>query len=244
MKVRDVMTRSVVSVPPATRLMDLARLLSERRLSGVPVVDGGEVVGVVSEADLVAKQVGRPVSRRTALDWIFGDRPSTWERREHAATTVAEAMTAPAITVEPDTPLREAAALMVDRSINRLPVIEAGTLVGIVSRADLVRAYLRRDAEILRTVRDDVIARTMWLDPGEVQVQVTEGLVHVSGKVDRRSTATILEKLIHLVDGVDGVANDLTWQFDDSSVQPGGTLEREPGAASLTARERPWAVRT
>ena len=242
MKVRDVMTSEVLSVLPSTRLKDLARLLSERRISGVPVVDEGTLVGVVSEADLLAKQVGRPLSRRTPLDWIFGEQPSPWERRRRAATTVAEAMTAPAVTVDADRPLREAAALMVDRGVNRLPVTHAGRLVGIVTRADLVRAYLRRDEEILRAVRDDVIADTMWLDPEELRVEVREGQVRLAGTVDRRSTATILEKLIHLIEGVDDVDNYLTWDFDDSSLEPGGADEPEPGAASMTARERPRAL--
>jgi len=234
------MTSEVVSVAPATRLKDLAQLLSERRISGVPVVDEGTLIGVVSEADVLAKEVGRPLSRRMPLDWIFGERPSPWEQRRRAATTVAQAMTTPAITVDADRPLREAAALMVDRGVNRLPVIEAGRLVGIVTRADLVRAYLRRDEQILRTVRDDVIGHTMWLDPNELRVEVREGMVRLAGTVDRRSTATILEKIIRLVEGVDGVANDLTWEFDDRKVTP--TEDREPGAASLTARNRPRAL--
>jgi CBS domain-containing protein len=242
-KVRDVMTNEVVSVPPATRLTDLARLLSERQISGVPVVDGGgDLVGVVSEADLVAKQAGRPMSRRTPLDWIFGERPGPGELRRRAATTVAQAMTAPVITVDADRPLREAAALMVDRGVNRLPVTDAGRPVGIITRADLVRAYLKRDEEILRSVREDVIRHAMWLDPDELRVEVGEGVVRIGGTVDRRSTARILEKLIGLVEGVDGVANDLTWEFDDSALEPTEPDGPEPGAASLTARERPRAL--
>ena len=243
MKVHDVMTSEVVSVPPATQLKDLARLLVERRISGAPVMgEGGEVVGVISEADLLAKQVGRPLSRRTPLDWIFGERPNPWEQQRRAASTVAEAMTAPAITVDADRPLREAAALMVDRGVNRLPVLDAGRLVGIVTRADLVRAYLKRDEEILRTVQDDVIRHTMWLDPDELRVEVREGMVRIAGTVDRRSTATILEKLIGLVEGVDDVANYLTWEFDDSVLDPTEPDDKEPGAASVAARERPRAL--
>jgi CBS domain-containing protein len=207
------------------------------------VDEKGAVLAVVSEPDLVAKQVGRPLSRRTPLDWIFGERPSAWEQRTRAATTVAQAMTAPAITVEADRPLREAAALMVDHGVNRLPVIESGRLVGIVTRADLVRAYLRRDDEILRSVREDVIGHTMWLDPDDLRVEVREGLVRIAGTVDRRSTATILEKLIGLVEGVDSVANYLTWELDDSALEPAEPAEPEPGAASLTARQRPRPLR-
>lgn len=242
MKVREVMTSDVVSVPPAMRLKELAALLSERRISGVPVVDEGTLVGVVSEADILAKQVGRPLSQRTPLDWIFGERPGPGELRRRAATTVAQAMTTPAVTVEAGRSVREAAALMVDRGVNRLPVMEAGRLVGIVTRADLVRAYLKQDDEILRTIRDEVISHTMWLDPDELRVEVREGTVRVAGTVDRRSTATIVEKLIRLVEGVDDVANYLTWEFDDSALEPAEPDEPEPAAASLAARERPRAL--
>ena len=243
MKVGDVMTGAVVSVPPSMPLRDLARLLSERGISGVPVVnERGDVVGVVSETDLVAKHGSTPLSRRTPLDWLFGEPPDAWQQRVRVATTVEQAMTAPPITVNVDRPVHEAVALMLGRGVNRLPVMEAGRLIGIVTRADLVRAYVRQDDEILRTVRENVIEHTMWLDPDELTIEVREGLVRIAGTVDRRSTATILEKLIRLVDGVDGVANYLTWEFDDSSIQPGRTDDPEPGAASLTARERPRAL--
>lgn len=243
MKVRDVMTSEVVRVAPAMRLKDLARLLLDRRITGAPVVDqAGHVVGVISETDLLAKEVGRPLSRRTPLDWIFGERPNPTEQRRREANTVEQAMSAPAMTVEADRPLREAAAIMVDRAVNRLPVVDAGRLVGIITRADLVRAYVRRDEEVLRTVREDVVRGTMWLDPDDLLVKVRDGVVRIAGRVDRRSTSTILEKLIGLVEGVDGVANHLTWDFDDSGMEPREPDEPEPGAASLTARARPRAL--
>ena len=243
MKVRDVMTTDVASVAPAMRLKDLARLLLERRISGAPVVDeDGRVVGVVSETDLLAKEVGRPLSRRTPLDWIFGEVPSTSEQRRRDATTVEQAMSTPATTIGADRPLREAATIMVDRAVNRLPVVDQGRLVGIITRADLVRAYLRRDDELLGTIRDEVIRGAMWLDPNDLRVEVHDGLVTIAGSVDRRSTATILEKLILLVDGVDGVANYLTSEYDDSAPVPREHHEEEPGAVSLMARARPRAM--
>jgi CBS domain-containing protein len=138
-----------------------------------------------------------------------------------------------------DRPLREAAAVMVDRDVNRLPVIVGEKLVGIVSRADLVRAYLRQDEEILAAIRDDVLRHTMWLDPAEFDVTASDGAVRVAGRVDRRSTARIIERLITLVDGVVHVEFDVGWDLDDSHLAPAGQTEDEPGAASLTARERP-----
>ncbi len=242
MKVRDVMSSDVVSVAPNMPLKELAALLTERRISGVPVVDGGNVVGVVSEADVLMKQVGRPISRRRPLEWIFGEQQDPEEVRRRMAATVGEAMSAPAVTIHADRPLREAAALMVDSKVNRLPIVDDGRLVGILTRADLVRAYLRRDEEALRAIREDVFRKTMWLDPDAYRLSVREGKLSMEGKVDRKSTSTILERLGGLVEGVDRIDNRLTWEFDDSHLEPPADGEPMPGAVNLTARERPRPV--
>ena len=152
--------------------------------------------------------------------------------------TVGEAMTAPAVTIDADRPLREAAARMVDDKVNRLPVVHDGRLVGIVTRADLVRAYLHRDDDALRAVRDEVFRKTMWLDPDAYGIEVREGTLTLTGKVDRKSTAEILERLSGVVEGVDRVDNRLTWELDDSNIEPPSTIEPMPGAVDLTARER------
>lgn len=240
MKVRDVMTRQVLTARPEMSLRDLALLLSEHRISGMPVLDSsGSVVGIVSEADILAKERGPAPVHSSGLSWIFGERVTPDELRRHAATTVGQAMTTPAITIDQDRPLREAAALMLDRGVNRLPVIANGLLVGILTRADLVRAYIRRDNEALDAIRDQVIRKTMWLDPDDMVVEVREGIARIAGTVDRRSTAAIIERLTALVDGVDLVVNDLRWELDDSDLAPAGQSQHEPGAASLAARDRP-----
>lgn len=240
MKVSDVMTRGVISVPPAMPLRDVARLLNEHRISGLPVVDdNGDIVGVISEADLLVKQLSRPVSRRLPMEWIIGERHDPAELRRRAATTAAEAMSSPAITIDAERPLREAAALMIDRAVNRLPVVADGKVIGIVTRADLVRAYLRLDDEIQHAVTEEVVRHTMWLDPAALDIEVQDGVVRIAGTVDRRSTARILEKLVGLVDGVVQVESYLGWELDDTHLQPAGETEHEPGAASVSAREHP-----
>jgi CBS domain-containing protein len=240
MKVRDVMSRDVISVPREMHLKELATVLTEHQISGVPVTDAdGKVIGVVSEADVLMKQVGRPISRRRPLEWIFGESHDAEEMRRRVASTVGEAMTAPAVTVEGSRPLREAAALMVDSKVNRLPVLDDGKLVGILTRADLVRAYLHRDDEALRTVREDVFRKTMWLEPERYEIDIHEGALTMAGKVDRKSTADILDRLAGLVEGVDRVDNRLTWELDDTKLEPPSTREPMPGAVDLTARERP-----
>ncbi|MGZ8562657.1 MAG: CBS domain-containing protein [Candidatus Limnocylindria bacterium] len=244
MKVRDVMTHQVITARPEMTLRDLALLLSEHRISGMPVVDAsGSILGIVSEADILVKERGNAPSHGSGLSWLFGERAAPDELRQHAATTVGQAMTRPAICIDHDRPLREAAALMLDRSINRLPVTENGLLVGILTRADLVRAYLRRDDEARDAIRDQVLRKTMWLNPDDMRVEVHEGIARLAGTVDRRSTAAIIERLVWLVDGVDQVESDLGWELDDSEALPADTIDHEPGAASLVTRERPRPLR-
>ena len=191
MKVEDVMTGEVVAVPPGASLKQAAQLLVERRISGVPVVDGeNHVLGVLSEADVLAKETAVKVEARL----------------------VGEAMSAPAPTIERDREVSAAAALMLDRGVNRLPVVDEGELVGIVTRADLVRAFVRSDAQI----RDEVVADRVGLDRRSVEIEVDAGEVTLGGRLDSRADAYLLETLVAAVPGVVGVHSKLTWSDDDA----------------------------
>jgi CBS domain-containing protein len=215
MRVKDVMKREVTTVAPETSLRDVAAILAERRISGVPVVgNGGTVVGVVSEADILMKQRTPPEKPNGLFGRLLGPRDDEAEAKQ-LARTAAEAMSAPAVTVHPDTPLPQAAALMVERGINRLPVVENAELVGIVTRADLVRAFTRDDAEIRREIEDEVILKQFWLPPGTVHVSVAKGEVTLSGAVEKRSVAELLESFVERVPGVVSLRSSLSWQHDD-----------------------------
>jgi CBS domain-containing protein len=240
MRVRDVMTRRVISVAPETPLKEVARLLADNGISGVPVVEGGRVLGIVSEADFLMKEQEVPPGRPSLLAWLFEATDGQRARQDKLhATTAREAMTAPAIVIGPEHGIREAAALMTRNRINRLPVLEDGELVGIVTRADLVETFLVPDEALERRIGEEILRDTMWMRPDEVEVTVGEGIATLAGSVDRRSTATILERLVGQVDGVVGVRSELRWELDDRDVEPVGMLDREPTAASVTARERP-----
>jgi CBS domain-containing protein len=152
MKVADAMSANVITVSPETPLKDAAGLLALHRISGLPGVEDEQVVGVVSEADIVARSTGTRESRGL-LGELFGSR--RWEE-EIGATQIREAMSSPAITIAPGRQVAEAARVMVGRRVNRLPVVDGSRLVGIVTRADLVRAYVRSDTEIEREIREDV----------------------------------------------------------------------------------------
>jgi CBS domain-containing protein len=241
MNVRDVMTADVISVRPETPLKEVARTLSEHGISGVPVVDeAGSVVGVVSEADfLIKEQQAAQPGRSLLFSWLFDRAESQRVETKLRATTAGGAMSRPPITIGPDQALREAAALMTRSHVNRLPVVDDGKLLGIVTRADLVGTFLVPDDELARRIDDEVLRETMWMERDEVAVTVSEGVARLSGTVDRRSTATILERLVSQIDGVVGVDSALSWELDDRSIRPVGEMDREPTAASVTARERP-----
>ena len=222
MTVRDVMTTSVTSVGRATPLQDVAQLLVDRRISGVPVVDeGGVVLGVVSEADFLVKEQGPEAIRHRHLSRMLGDSSeSKAQLAKVRATNAGEAMTAPAITIESTCPISVAARLMTARRVNRLPVVDGGHLVGIVTRADLLRAYVRSDEELANTIRRDVLLRILWLDPNTFDLDVKDGRVTIAGHVERRSTAEMVGRSIAMVPGIIDVRTSVTWSLDDSELEP------------------------
>jgi CBS domain-containing protein len=223
MKVEDLMTGDVRTVSPDTSLKDVAEVLSGNRVSGLPVVDAdGRVLGVVSEADILRKEQGRGGRRGGVLGWLL-DHDEPDPRLE--ARTAGEAMTSPALTIEPGRPAAEAARLMVEKQINRLPVVAEGRLVGIVTRADLVRAFHRPDEEVEREIRDDVLLSTLWIDPSRVSISVSNGEVSLSGKVETRTQAELVEAYVRRVPGVVDVHSELTWTVDDLARRTG---ERRP----------------
>jgi CBS domain-containing protein len=228
--VRDVMTRSVSTVGPDTPLKEVARLLIDGGVSGVPVVDAwGEVLGIVSEADFLLKERGAGAVHHRRFATLLGETPETQtELDKVAAQTAGEAMTAPAVTIAPSKSIQDAATLMTERRINRLPVVEGGCLVGIVTRADLVRAYLRSDEELAKTIREDILLRILWLDPAAFVVQVSNGEATVTGTVERRSTAAIVEETIKLVPGIVAANVDLRWTLDDRDLVPAGRSPEFP----------------
>lgn len=218
MKIRDLMTADFVAVGPDTRLKDVAALLTERGISGVPVIgERIEVLGVVSEADILVKERGPEPPKGRLLTWLLARGVADDERL--TARTAREAMTTPAIVIGPERHVSEAARLMTERGIKRLPVVNKdGKLIGIVTRSDLVRAFARTDAEIEQDIQED-IRRILWLDePETVDVRVERGEVTLSGAVDRKFDAELLARLVARVPGVVSVKSTVSWHWDDRKV--------------------------
>jgi CBS domain-containing protein len=216
MKIEEIMTRRVVTVPPGASLKQVAHLLVEHRISGLLVVDDrGQVLGVVSEADILVKEgAGLQVPR--PLAWLIGFDVEV-DRSRLEARLVGEAMTSPVLTIEAHRPVSLAARLMSEKGVNRLPVVENGELVGIVTRADLVRAFVRSDAEIGTEIREDLVARDPQLGKRRIQVEVDDGEVTLAGALDGRADVEKLEARVSRVPGVVGVHSKLTWTHDHGS---------------------------
>jgi CBS-domain-containing membrane protein len=215
--VSDVMTRTVVSVNAFAPFKDIVRRMQEYRVSAVPVVDEDHLVlGLVSEGDLILKEDADLEGEPRVLDGV----QRRHDRSKAAGRIAWELMTAPAITIGPAATLGEAARLMHRRAVKRLPVVDPddGTILGIVSRTDLLKVFLRDDAEIAREVREDVIRRTLWIDPGTIRIVIRDGVVTMEGQVEHRSLRSIIERLVLSCEGVVAVENRLTYLADESTL--------------------------
>jgi CBS domain-containing protein len=233
MKIGELMTTDPVAVGPETPLKDVAAILLEHRISGVPVIgERLEVLGVVSEADIIAKAAGPEGEGSRIISWLLGDRDV--DTQKITARTAAEAMGSPAITVGVADTVPEAARLMTERGIKRLPVVDdEGTLIGIVTRTDLVRAFTRSDEEIVQEIRE-LLVETLWLHEPDLDVRVQRGEVLLTGKMQRRSDAELLVRLARRIPGVVDVRSTLTWAWDDS--HPG--KEKPARVPTASARNR------
>jgi CBS domain-containing protein len=211
--VGDVMTRDVVSVPPDMPYKAVADLLVQHGVSAVPVVGAtGRVLGVVSEADLLAKLEYADRTPRHPLS----ARRMRYGSRKAAGDTAGQLMTAPAVTVQTTETVTRAARLLDAAGIKRMPVVDdGGGLVGIVARRDLLRLYTRPDAETRAALVEGVF-HSLWIDPSTVDVEVLDGVVTLTGHVDRRSTAAVVAAFVIGTPGVVDVVDHLTFDEDDS----------------------------
>ncbi|AKJ15660.1 CBS domain-containing protein [Streptomyces incarnatus] len=205
--VSDVMTRRVVALRTGAAFKDIVRTMQEWRVSALPVLDdGGRVVGVVSEADLLPKEElsERDLSR-------YGQARHPVDVHKADAVTAAELMTTPAITVAPDSTLARAARVMARSRVKRLPVVgRNGTLKGIVSRSDLLRIFLRDDADIAEEVRREVVIRLFGTHAQGVRVEVRDGVVTLTGRIHETALIPLATHLARTVAGVVDVHCALT----------------------------------
>ncbi|MFJ7904720.1 CBS domain-containing protein [Streptomyces sp. NPDC096198] len=211
--VSDVMTTPAVAVGRDARFKEIVRVMDERQVSAVPVVSGeGRVVGVVSEADLLPKEE-------------FRDRRPTRSERMRLRADLAKAegataeqvMSAPAVTVRSDETLARAARLMAVHHVKRLPVVDAEDgLLGIVSRGDLLRVFLRSDEDIEEEVRRTVVSYLFPKHAHAIHVSVRDGVVRLRGPVHDTSLIWVVERLVNGLEGVVGVESRLSCEGSGS----------------------------
>jgi CBS domain-containing protein len=216
MRVIDVMTTEVEVAHPDWSLKQAARAMIDHGVSGLPVVaDDGTVVGIITEADFIEAEADRAIGRRRLFDTVFG------EKKTRVPSTVGAVMTTSLFVVDRNTMLSEAARLMTEQNVKRLPVVDPdGHLEGIVSRGDILVAFARDDDVIADAVERGVIRRILMLDSSDVSVRVADGVVTLTGEVPTRTDARLLEELVGRVEGVIRCDSDLSWSFDDVAARP------------------------
>jgi CBS domain-containing protein len=172
----------------------------------------GSLVGIVTEADFVATEADRRRKRPAGLlRFLFKEAEIPSQER-----LVGDVMSTDLITLGPEADHAEAARLMQTEGVKRIPVVdEAGRIVGLVSRSDILRVFARSDAEILEEIEGYVIERVLWIDPKRVDVQCIDGNVTLRGRLETRSDAELLAELTSRVDGVMSVANHLEFEVDN-----------------------------
>jgi CBS domain-containing protein len=209
MKVSDVMTEKVFTVTAGTPLKVVATRMLEYGVSGMPVVEGDRVLGVISETDILFKERPAP-DRKGLVDWLvhYAEDPPI---QKLEARTAGQAMTIPPVTITSGRPISDAATLMLELRIDRLPVVDSGRLVGIVTRTDLVRAFTRSDEELAAEIRRGGMLERLWMDPGRLEVTVDQGNVVLGGDLDSEDMAESIVEFARRTPGVVSVESTLTW---------------------------------
>ena len=220
MKLRNLMTRDVITVGPDDSLKEAARRMIEAGISGLVVTEGDSVpVGIITEADFVATEADR--RRKTPAGLLrFIHREVELPTQERL---VGDVMSTDLIVLGPEADHAEAARLMQKARVKRIPVVDDdGALVGVVSRSDILRVFARSDQEIINEIRDHIMGEVLWIDPGRVDVRSNEGNVVLSGRLETRSDVDLLDRFTARVDGVVSVASHLDFEVDDLKLKMTG----------------------
>lgn len=216
MKVSELMATDVLTVGPQASLKEVARRMLEAGVSGLPVTsERGDLVGIITEADFVAGEADRRAGKRAGLLRFFTEQPEVpaYER------TVGDVMTSEVVVISPEADHAEAARLMEQQRVKRLPVVDDGQLVGLISRADMLKAFVRPDHEIIEEIQEKVMRKILWIDPNRAIVECVDGNVVLRGRLETRSDANLLVELTKRLDGVASVADHLQWDVDNTKVE-------------------------
>ena len=217
MKVEDVMTRDVITVAPGTSIQAAAQLMVDHGVSGLPVVDGaGSLVGLITEGDLIVRH--KPPSWPRWWQLFFEDTARLAREYQRATgLTVGEVMTRTLVCIAPDAPLAAAAALLEEHRIRRLPVVEDGVLVGVISRADLIKTVATAPARGARPLTDAQLVTEMkrrlaqepWVSDRNIVLEARDGHLRLWGWVESGAEKAAIETMARAIPGCGGVTNRL-----------------------------------
>jgi len=221
MRAHQIMTRSVVTVSPETTIVDAANLMLQRHVSGLPVLDpSGKLVGIVSEGDFIRRsEIGTGRKRGRWLQFILGPGQSASDFVHEHGRKVAEVMTRSPLTITEDTGLAEIVELMEKNNVKRLPVVRGESVVGIVSRANLLQAVASLAREVPDPTADDdhirgriidALERNDWC-PFGLNVVVRNGIVHLSGVITEERARAAAIVAAETIEGVKKVHDHLCW---------------------------------
>ncbi|MCF3131845.1 CBS domain-containing protein [Streptomyces olivochromogenes] len=222
-RINALMVEDVVTAVHGTPFKEVVRLLGEHRVSGLPVIDDDrKVIGVISETDLMLHQTRPPEAHGSFATMARRLNRAVRERAAKSrARTAGGVMSTPAVTVRADATVTEAARLMAEHRIERLPVVdEDHRLVGIVTRHDLLQVFLRGDEDIQRDVQREVFVNTLWIAPHTVEATVENGVVTLTGQLERRSDTAVAVGMTRRLDGVVDVVDHLSYRLDDKRLRP------------------------
>jgi CBS domain-containing protein len=221
MKASDVMTREVLTVGRETSVANAIRMMLENNISGLPVLDNGKVVGILTEGDLLRRgETGTERHRPRWLEILMGPGRMAGEYVRTHGRKVEEIMTTNVISAAGDTPLDEVVGLMERRRIKRVPVVEADVLVGVVSRLDLLRALLRaievqhsehRSDDDIREQILAELAKAAWVPKDGLSISVKDGVVDLNGVILEEKERGALRVVAENIPGVRAVEDHLVW---------------------------------
>ncbi|MCX4648579.1 MULTISPECIES: CBS domain-containing protein [unclassified Streptomyces] len=203
--VSDVMTHTVAAVGRRAAFKEIVQLMQDWQISALPVIEGeGRVVGVVSEADLLPKE-----ELRDNPDAAYLQMRQPVDVAKADALSAGDLMSSPAVTIGADATLAEAARTMAREGVKRMPVVDdVGMLAGVVSRADLLKVFLRGDDKIAEEVRREIVA-SHFPPPSVIQVEVHDGVATLTGRIHDTAMVPIAARLVRSVEGVVDVQFDL-----------------------------------
>jgi CBS domain-containing protein len=219
MKTREVMTAEVIAVRPDDSVLDAGRLMLEKKVSGVLVMDGGTLVGVITQGDLLRRSEVGTVKRRSRwMEFLVGSGALAQEYVNASARRVDEVMTREVLTVSEDAELAAAVEIMESNDIKRVPVTLGKAVIGMITRTDLVRAFVNAAGKTESPLDDDGIWQRLFEElkkerwsPGAIDISVKNGVVTLRGAVLDERQISAVAVMAENIPGVTAINNELVW---------------------------------